>query len=116
MIIGYINSNPLTKVYRQKKVKIERYVNNFDFSDIRFVTERNRYQLIHCVKQLNPYLFITNTFEEIGKSPTDVSESIISIIDLDIQFVIIQNNIYFNSDNKHTVYPIVFKYFKDKIK
>ena len=115
MIIGYINSNPTTKVYRQKKIKIERYVNNFDFSDIRFVTERNRYQLIHTVKQLNPYLFIINYFEEISNSPTDVSELIISIINLDIQFVIIQNDFYFSSDNKDSVYPIVFKYFKEKI-
>ncbi|MGP2656514.1 hypothetical protein ACOJTA_05655 [Malaciobacter sp. WC5094] len=80
------------------------------------MTERNRYQLIHTAKQLNPYLFITNTFEEIGKPPTDVCELIISILNLDIQFVIIQNNVYFNIENKHTVYPTVFKYFKDKAK
>jgi len=114
MILGYINSKPTTKIYKQKKIKIERYVNNFDFADIRFITERNRHQLIHTTKQNEPYLFITNTFEEIGKSPTDVAELIISILNLDIQFVIIQNDIYFNIDTKHIVYPTVFEYFRAK--
>lgn len=112
MIFGYINSKPTTKIYKQKQLKIERYVNRFNFSEIRFVTERNRFQLIHTIKQNEPYLFITTSFKEISNDPTSVAELIISIINLNVSFVEIETESYFDINNKSTVYPIVFDYYK----
>ena len=112
MIFGYINSKPTTKAYKQKQRKIERYVNKFNFSDIRFTTEKNRFQLIHTIKQNEPYLFVTTSFKDISSDPTSVAELIISIISLDVSFVNIETENYFDINNKSTVYPVVFNFYK----
>ena len=95
MVVGYINHAPSSTIYKNKQDKIIKFNEAFHFCEITWITERNTTSLIQSIKHIKPFLFVCCELKELGKSPTDISELILSLTNLNIQVYIMDADLYF---------------------
>lgn len=115
MIISYIDTD-LGSLKYQQRVDSLNYLCDIFFTeigrDIKIITERDHVIIRDLITFYKPNLFMIDSVKDFPFSPTQIAELIMFILKNNCDFQSKVESISFEKKHITSVYPTVFKYFR----
>ena len=116
MMILYINESPKSKTFQYKESALVRKSHDYNiyFDNTITITDKIHTNIINLIDYHKPSSLIVKSLNEFEFSPTLISEMLMKIVDKDVSFYSIDDNIYLTKQDKLDVYPTIFTVFRNK--
>ena len=114
MIISYINADLGSLEYQQRVDSLSHLCDIFfvEIDNIKIITERNPIIIRDLVTFYEPTLFMIDSIKDFPFSPTQIAELIMFILKHNCMFQSKVESISFEKKHITSVYPTVFKCFR----